>query len=72
MLLREKKLPMTLLEDPEKKVAGKQLRADLLTVAPYKATFGAKKTRKRPRIAAEDYDSLLQAAQSKEEQYVEA
>lgn len=71
VLLREKKLPMTLLEDPEKKMAGKQLRADLLTVAPYQATFGAKKTRKRPRIAAEDYDSLVQAAQDKEAQCVE-
>lgn len=59
VLLREKKLPMSLLEDPEKGHEGrKAARAHLLATQPFDATFGKKRTRKRPRLAAEDMSDL--------------
>lgn len=60
VLLREKKLPMSLLEDPEKsgRAGGKAARSHLLATQPFDATFGKKRTRKRPRLAAEDLADL--------------
>jgi nuclear GTP-binding protein len=63
VLLKEKKLPMALLEDPTAKKEGRQSRSHLLATQPFKETFGAKQTRKRPRIAAESYQELLDTAQ---------
>ena len=59
MLLREKKLPMALLEDPESKRTGKAARASLVQTQPFAQTFGAKQTRKRPHLSAETYSDLL-------------
>ena len=59
VLLREKKLPMALLEDPETKRAGKAARASLVQTQPFAQTFGAKQTRKRPRLSAETYLDML-------------
>ena len=59
VLLREKKLPMALLEDPESKRAGKAVRASLVQTQPFAQTFGAKQTRKRPRLSAETYAGML-------------
>ncbi len=59
VLLREKKLPMPLLEDPESKQAGKAARASLVQTQPFAQTFGARQTRKRPRLSAETYSDLL-------------
>lgn len=52
VLVRERKLPMQLLEDPEEKLrkAGKEARASLLAVHSFDSTFGKKKTRKRPAL----------------------
>jgi nuclear GTP-binding protein len=70
VLLREKKLPLQLLEDPEKKVGGKQARSHILTTQPFKDTFGPNRKRKRPSIALESYADLVDSAEAKEEQYV--
>lgn len=59
VLLREKKLPMALLEDPESKRAGKAVRASLVQTQPFAQTFGAKQTRKRPRLSSETYSDML-------------
>jgi nuclear GTP-binding protein len=67
VLLREKKLPLQLLEDPERKVGGKQKRVDLLSTQPFGETFGPIRRRKRPKLAVEGYDDLVQAAAAKEE-----
>uniref|UniRef100_A0A383VJE8 Nuclear/nucleolar GTPase 2 n=1 Tax=Tetradesmus obliquus TaxID=3088 RepID=A0A383VJE8_TETOB len=69
VLLREKKLPLQLLEDPERKVGGKQKRVDLLSTQPYGETFGPNRKRKRPKLAADGYDDLVQAAAAKEEKF---
>jgi hypothetical protein len=64
VLLREKKLPMALLEDPEAKAAaaGKAARASLVQTQPFAATFGAKRTRKRPKLAADSLADLAASA----------
>ncbi|KAK9809113.1 hypothetical protein WJX72_009508 [[Myrmecia] bisecta] len=63
VLLREKKLPMSLLEDPEKKQAGKAARVNLLQTQPYAETFAAKRQRKRPKLAVDSYQDLLHKAE---------
>ena len=63
---------MQLLEDPEEKTAGKRARKDVLRQFSFSETFGAKsgQRQKRPRLSAEDLGSMVQLAQSAEEQYV--
>ena len=55
---------MQLLEDPEQKArkSGKAARSHLLATQPYGTTFGKQQQRKRPRLAAESYSELLDAA----------
>lgn len=64
VLLREKKLPMALLEDPEAKAAaaGKAARASLVQTQPFAATFGVKHIRKRPKLAADSLADLVSTA----------
>ncbi|GLC34322.1 Nuclear/nucleolar GTPase 2 [Pleodorina starrii] len=69
VLLREKKLPLQLLEDPEKKLGGKQARASMLATQPFADTFGPKKQRKRPKLAVESLEDLAQNVGDKSERY---
>ena len=69
VLIRQKKLPLSLLEDPEVKRAGKTLRASLVTTQPFSATFGKKQTRKRPKLATDSYADLASAADGGEGAY---
>ena len=64
VLLRQKKLPMSLLEDPEQKAkeGGKAARSHLLQTQPFAATFGKHQQRKRPRMSVESYSDLLNSA----------
>lgn len=66
VLLREKKLPLQLLEDPEKKLGGKQLRANLLATQPFKDTFGPNRKRKRPNLAVDSLEELATVTDDKE------
>ncbi|XP_058078063.1 nuclear/nucleolar GTPase 2 [Magnolia sinica] len=54
VILKERKLPMSLLNDHQK-----QARAHLLDTEPFEDAFGPKKKRKRPKPLACDYESLL-------------
>jgi len=71
VLVREKKLPLALLEDPEKesKQGGKAARASLVATQPFNATFGKKQTRKRPKLLSESYQDLLVKAEAVTEEY---
>lgn len=69
VLLREKKLPLQLLEDPERKVGGKQKRADLLGTQPFADTFGPSRKRKKPKLAVEAYSDLVQTAADSEQRF---
>lgn len=59
VLLREKKLPLSLLEDPEAKRESKQNRAALRSAHSFDSAFGKKQTRKRPKLSTDDYSQLL-------------
>jgi nuclear GTP-binding protein len=74
VLLKEKKLPLSLVEDPDtkKRKGGKMARASLVAVEPFSATFGAKKTRKKPKLGNVDsYAALVQNASEKAKTYEE-
>ncbi|KXZ54741.1 hypothetical protein GPECTOR_4g810 [Gonium pectorale] len=72
VLLREKKLPLQLLEDPEKKLGGKQARASLIATQPFSDTFGPKKQRKRPKLSVESIEDLVKDIGDKGERFEEA
>ncbi|KAK9809575.1 hypothetical protein WJX73_003704 [Symbiochloris irregularis] len=73
VLLRQKKLPTSLLEDPEQKQreGGRAARSHLLTTQPFASTFGRNQQRKRPRLAAESYGELLETSGRSSDKYVE-
>ena len=66
VLLKERKLPLSLLEDPdaEAKKTGKAARTALVTTQPFASTFGKKQTRKRPKIAVDSYEDLINVVQA--------
>ena len=43
--------------------AGKPVRAHIVQTQPFGTTFGKKQTRKRPKLAADSYNELLEHAQ---------
>ncbi|WCJ32163.1 Nucleolar GTP-binding protein 2 [Euphorbia peplus] len=57
VILKERKLPLSLLNDHQK-----QARVHLLDTEPFGDAFGPKRKRKRPRLLAADYESLVQKA----------
>lgn len=57
VILKERKLPLSLLQDHQK-----QARAHLLDTEPFEHAFGPKGKRKRPKLMALDYESLLKKA----------
>lgn len=71
VILQEKKLPMALIEDPEKaaRAVGKARRVNLVQVAPFEDTFGSKQRRKRPSVGAESYEGLLSRASESAQDY---
>lgn len=64
VILREKKLPMSLLND-----LPKQRRAHLLDTEPFENAFGPKTKRKRPKLEANDYEALLKKADSLQDSF---
>ncbi|XP_020113090.1 nuclear/nucleolar GTPase 2 isoform X1 [Ananas comosus] len=57
VILKERKLPLSLLNDHQK-----QAKAHLLDTEPFDHAFGPKRKRKRPKLLASDYDSLVKKA----------
>ncbi|KZV18134.1 nucleolar GTP-binding protein 2-like [Dorcoceras hygrometricum] len=66
VLLKERKLPMSLLNDHQK-----QARAHLLDTEPFVYCFGPKTKRKRPVLVAADYESLLKRASGSQDAFEE-
>ncbi|PON56900.1 Nucleolar GTP-binding protein [Parasponia andersonii] len=64
VLLKERKLPLSLLNDHQK-----QARVHLLDREPFEDAFGPKTKRKRPRLLAADYDSLLKKADGSQDAF---
>ena len=65
VLLKSKKLPLSLLTDPAKTKPVK-----MLEVETFEETFGKKKTRRRPKIGSESLGDLLSKAEEASSQYV--
>ncbi|KAG6536622.1 hypothetical protein ZIOFF_001680 [Zingiber officinale] len=63
VILKGRKLPMSLLQDHQK-----QAKAHLLDAEPFADAFGPKKKRKRPKLLAFDYESLIQRADTSQGQ----
>ncbi|KAK6934281.1 GTP binding domain [Dillenia turbinata] len=64
VLLKERKLPMSLLNDHQK-----QARVHLLDTEPFESVFGPKGKRKRPKLMAMDYESLVKKADGSQDAF---
>ncbi|KAK7272520.1 hypothetical protein RJT34_29169 [Clitoria ternatea] len=64
VILKEKKLPLSLLNDHQK-----QARVHLLDREPFQDAFGPKTKRKRPTLLAADYDTLVKKADGSQEAF---
>jgi nuclear GTP-binding protein len=66
VILKERKLPMSLLNDHQK-----QARVHLLDTEPFADAFGPKGKRKRPKLVASDYESLAKRADGSQDAFEE-
>lgn len=66
VVLKSSKLPLSLLQDPTK-----TKRMDLLSIEPYEHTFGAKRQRKKPKLASYDIENFMTEIGTKDEKYEE-
>ncbi|RMZ53379.1 hypothetical protein APUTEX25_004867 [Auxenochlorella protothecoides] len=66
VLVKEKKLPLSLLSDPSTNFAGRAARNGLVATQPFADTFGKKQRRKKPKLSAESYQGLLDRAETVE------
>ncbi|KAI0489271.1 hypothetical protein KFK09_029113 [Dendrobium nobile] len=64
VILKERKLPLSLLNDHQK-----QAKAHLLDTEPFEDAFGPKRKRKRPRLLAVDYESLIKKADGSQDAF---
>lgn len=66
VIMKERKLPMSLLNDHQK-----QARVHLLDTEPFADAFGPKGKRKRPKLAVSDYESLAKRADGSQDAFEE-
>ncbi|KAK9077498.1 hypothetical protein SSX86_005835 [Deinandra increscens subsp. villosa] len=66
VILKERKLPMSLLNDHQK-----QARVHLLDTQPFADAFGPKGKRKRPNLTVTDYESLVKRADGSQDAFEE-
>ncbi|KAG0448197.1 hypothetical protein HPP92_027941 [Vanilla planifolia] len=64
VILKERKLPLSLLNDHQK-----QAKAHLLDTEPFEDAFGPKRKRKRPRLLAADYETLVKRADGSQDAF---
>lgn len=64
VILKEKKLPLSLLNDHQK-----QAKVHLLDTEKFEDTFGPKRKRRRPKLDVEDYGDLIQKASDGQENF---
>lgn len=64
VILKDKKLPLALLNDNQK-----QSRVHLLDTEKFGDTFGPKKKRKRPKLAVDDYETLVEKVNGVQEKF---
>ncbi|KDP46780.1 hypothetical protein JCGZ_06568 [Jatropha curcas] len=64
VILKERKLPLSLLNDHQK-----QARVHLLDTEPFEDAFGPRRKRKRPKLMAADYESLVKKADGSQDAF---
>ncbi|OMP04665.1 hypothetical protein COLO4_09425 [Corchorus olitorius] len=64
VIMKGKKLPYSLLKDH-----AKQARAHLLDTEPFQDAFGPKRKRRRPKLLAADYESLIKKADGSQDAF---
>ncbi|KAL3695758.1 hypothetical protein R1sor_009834 [Riccia sorocarpa] len=65
VVLKDKKLPLSLLSDNQK-----QTRVHLLDTEKFQDTFGPKNKRKRPKLAVDNYESLVEKVDAVQDAFV--
>eukprot|EP00227_Mantoniella_beaufortii_P016704 CAMPEP_0197587326 /NCGR_PEP_ID=MMETSP1326-20131121/8987_1 /TAXON_ID=1155430 /ORGANISM="Genus nov. species nov., Strain RCC2288" /LENGTH=545 /DNA_ID=CAMNT_0043152039 /DNA_START=126 /DNA_END=1760 /DNA_ORIENTATION=- len=68
VLIKQKKLPLSLLADPEK---GRARRVNLLGTSPFTETFSASRRQKRPKLATDDLAAMAARATAEDAAYSE-
>ena len=68
VLIKQKKLPLSLLKDEER---GRARRVNLLSQSTFAETFGANKRRKKPKLAMDNLEAMLSTASKMGEVYQE-
>ena len=68
VLIKQKKLPLSLLADPEK---GRTRRVNLLGTSPFAETFSAGRRQKKPKLATDDLAAMAARAAAHNEAYAE-
>jgi nuclear GTP-binding protein len=68
VLIKQKKLPLSLLADPEK---GRARRVNLLGNSPFAETFSAGRRQKKPKLATDDLSALAARATASGEAYAD-
>lgn len=62
VIIKEKKLPLSLLNEPRGDSSAAAARRSLVATQPFADTFGKSQRRKRPKLVAESYEGLLNRA----------
>ncbi|KAK2077926.1 Nuclear/nucleolar GTPase 2 [Prototheca wickerhamii] len=62
VIIKEKKLPLSLLNEPRGDSSASAARRSLVATQPFADTFGKSQRRKRPKLVAESYEGLLSRA----------
>ncbi|KAK6347246.1 GTPase required for pre-60S ribosomal subunit nuclear export and maturation [Orbilia brochopaga] len=69
VLLKRNKLPMSLIEDPDKKASNKEANKIKVETEPFAQTFGPKAQRKKPKLAVESMAALMEETEKNRTQY---
>jgi nuclear GTP-binding protein len=69
VLMKSNKLPMSLIEDPDKKASNKESNKLKVETEPFSQTFGPKAQRKRPKLAVESITALMDETEKKSTDY---
>jgi nuclear GTP-binding protein len=68
VIIKQKKLPLSLLADPEK---GRARRVNLLGTSPFAETFSAGRRQKRPKLITDDLATMAARAAAEDDAYAE-
>eukprot|EP01023_Acetabularia_acetabulum_P026019 TRINITY_DN24786_c0_g2_i1.p1 TRINITY_DN24786_c0_g2~~TRINITY_DN24786_c0_g2_i1.p1 ORF type:complete len:311 (-),score=47.88 TRINITY_DN24786_c0_g2_i1:92-1024(-) len=71
VIIRQKKFPWALVEDPEAKKSGKEAKRNLLQSMSFQDVYGPKSKRKRPKLNTFCLNEMVEKADEKAETFVE-